>query len=1002
MAFSKYAKAKVVKPNIAIDTWRQIRRVASVKIEKTATVGNVSLKDFDPDKYLLSHATIMASVDTEAPVGVVLGQHMVDGFQVDRRFPDYYVTPETAKYSNQNMDAWERKLLLSTFKTFIGAANYCEHIQVPELNKGRIIDAAARDIGDSVYIDILVATERKHRELIAAITSGRLGTLSMGCNVLLTVCSACGNVAEDETCLCPHIRYLKGNTFSDALGKQRKIVELCFVPGTRVVLANGLRVPIEDVQVGDLVLSHKGRKQPVRQLLERYYEGGLTTIDVEGLPQTIKATPEHPFWVMSPRDICVCGCNQPMAPITTFSRAKYWRMYKQGHNPQGVIALQEPEFSFKMANQLKRGDILALPIPSATVVPADVDVDKAELLGWFLAEGSYLKRDGVRHSVQFTLNAEDEQEVAARLAKLLANSFEPEVRTNPPSAFREPVFGKTDAILRATFGKEALVSEIVAEIGYSNGIRESLARYVRLGLVRSRALAPNEHPELKGRHRSRTRLYFWCGDEAPASRRVAKKLSSEALRIVELMQKRARMLPRIHTFPRSEGGYKLVVAYRNTKAANWFYEHAGEYSGEKRLPDDAIFWPKALQKAMLKAYVHGDGSVDTYRRHHVSSVSDKLISQMQIVAARCGIWTRRQVIYEGHAIKLCEAVGAGTVPVGSDGCRPRHELHFQPSATITKFFGMTTSVVRGSEPRFHEYKGYMLYPIRSVGRENYSGIVHNISVAEDESYLVEGLATHNCGHVTVPNSTTFIEASWVGNPAFKGAVLRSILMPSEAKSFGSKIQDAFSTPVPTINPNMLQKAAAQQVSPEQDIDNFSELPEPKQEEKPDALQKAVDELTDVMRERVIKRIREDIGKDEVSQLRDPNLNDTLIKSAMQHPVWRKLAHVAKQVTGDSGSARKLLLGLVLYRSGNLKRASELGLSGKDILALTRFVHILSKKPLMAGDARLYRTVVAAGKLSKYKTSDAYLRKCQKVIGRDLTETEQRKLVSLARLYDMGE
>src|SRR5690606_8029225 len=31
------------------------------------------------------------------------------------------------------------------------------------------------------------------------------------------------------------------------------------------------------------------------------------------------------------------------------------------------------------------------------------------------------------------------------------------------------------------------------------------------------------------------------------------------------------------------------------------------------------------------------------------------------------------------------------------------------------------------------------------------------------------------GHVTVPNSNQFIEASWVRNPAFKGAVRRNLL-----------------------------------------------------------------------------------------------------------------------------------------------------------------------------------------------------------------------------------
>jgi hypothetical protein len=155
------------------------------------------------------------------------GKQMFDGVQIDRKYPDFYITTGTTKYINNNNDAWERKLLLASFRTFIGGENYVEHIQIPELSKGKIIDAAARDIGDSVYVDILIATDRKHKELIAAILDGTLSTLSMGCHVSFTVCTKCGNVAEDETQLCRHIKYEKGQWFVDPSGVRRKIAELC-------------------------------------------------------------------------------------------------------------------------------------------------------------------------------------------------------------------------------------------------------------------------------------------------------------------------------------------------------------------------------------------------------------------------------------------------------------------------------------------------------------------------------------------------------------------------------------------------------------------------------------------------------------------------------------------------------------------------------------------------------------------------------------------------------
>ena len=228
MGFSKYAKATFTNPVITQAGWDDVRSKALLPAPtfEVRRASQVVLQQYDPAQYLLSHCTIIASVDTEKP-GMPTGIQMFDGLQIDRQFPDFYVSAGTTKYVNNNQDCWERNLLLASFRTFIGGENYVEHIEIPELSKGKIIDAAARDIGESVYVDILIATDRKHKSLIEAITSGQLSTLSMGCHVGFTICTKCGNVAEDETQLCRHIKYEKGNWFLDGKGQRRKIAELC-------------------------------------------------------------------------------------------------------------------------------------------------------------------------------------------------------------------------------------------------------------------------------------------------------------------------------------------------------------------------------------------------------------------------------------------------------------------------------------------------------------------------------------------------------------------------------------------------------------------------------------------------------------------------------------------------------------------------------------------------------------------------------------------------------
>jgi ribosomal protein L37E len=227
MAFLKYAKATIQKPGITFSEWDSLRQGAVLPApDFQKRTAKIILQEYQPDKYMLSHATIVASVDVEN-ASAALGRHFVEGFEVDRKYTDYYITPKTAQYVNNNNDAFERRLLLACFKTFVGAQSYIEHVQIPELSKGRIIDAAARDVGDSIYIDILIANDLKHAPLIRAIKNGQLGTLSMGCSTSETTCTKCGNVAYDEAQLCSCVRYFKGNKFRDEQGIERIIAELC-------------------------------------------------------------------------------------------------------------------------------------------------------------------------------------------------------------------------------------------------------------------------------------------------------------------------------------------------------------------------------------------------------------------------------------------------------------------------------------------------------------------------------------------------------------------------------------------------------------------------------------------------------------------------------------------------------------------------------------------------------------------------------------------------------
>lgn len=247
MAFMKYASAKVVAPSVSWDS--KVRTASGKRANLVNQAEKIFGGKFNPDDYLLTHCTIVASVDTEEAPNVKLGSVTENGKKINRKYSNYLITPNTSKYVNNNGDSWDREVLMKSYRTFVGSHNFQEHVQIEDLSKGRIIDAVARDVGESIYVDILVATDRKHTHLVEDIQSGRLGTLSMGCTVDSTICTKCGNVAVDDTEFCDHVKYEKRNTFIDQNGKKRIVAELCGHPdmgdtaGVTFIEASWVAVP---------------------------------------------------------------------------------------------------------------------------------------------------------------------------------------------------------------------------------------------------------------------------------------------------------------------------------------------------------------------------------------------------------------------------------------------------------------------------------------------------------------------------------------------------------------------------------------------------------------------------------------------------------------------------------------------------------------------------------------------------------------------------------------
>jgi hypothetical protein len=257
--------------------WERRVRVAARRLRdedapKHDTV-EVDFSRFSPDKYLLTHATIVGGVEPDPEYG-------------------YIATPH-GQWVNDNGNAWWNEVLLQSYPTFILAHNYQEHIQLPILSKGRVLDAVAWVVRENfkgekepiptVFIDILVATKKAgHDRLISDIVNRRIKTLSMGTDVTVFQCSRCLRVfRDDDDETCEHLQADNlGRWFRGRDGKKHRQAEMCGHPkypgSNRFTESSWVLIPAfepanihAEIQVGDAWV---GRPLRAHMPRERYQE----------------------------------------------------------------------------------------------------------------------------------------------------------------------------------------------------------------------------------------------------------------------------------------------------------------------------------------------------------------------------------------------------------------------------------------------------------------------------------------------------------------------------------------------------------------------------------------------------------------------------------------------------------------------------------------------------------------------------------------------------------
>lgn len=72
----------------------------------------------------------------------------------------------------------------------------------------------------------------------------------------------------------------------------------CFPAGSPVYMGNGTYKPIENIKIGDEVITHLGNTKKVTELFNRPYTGELYSIDIQGFKNDFRMTSDHLLYVI--------------------------------------------------------------------------------------------------------------------------------------------------------------------------------------------------------------------------------------------------------------------------------------------------------------------------------------------------------------------------------------------------------------------------------------------------------------------------------------------------------------------------------------------------------------------------------------------------------------------------------------------------------------------------------------------------------------------------------
>jgi hypothetical protein len=227
-----------------------------------------------------------------------------------------------------------------------------------------------------------------------------------------------GNAWTNEVLLATFRTFIGGDNF----------LEHCFAAGTRVLMSDGTYKEIQEVRPNDVVINRLGNPSKVKNIQKKWSDSIFRMSSKDILCRDMFVTGNHPFWVFHARETCPkTGRPNMFGRDKDFFQLSSWTGFSYGvHKRKGESFDCGVTSSWINAENINPNrDFLTHPVSDRVVENTEINEKRAELIGWFLAEGSYSHVNIFSDDdsgVVFNLG-NDENDVAERIKTLLIEEF---------------------------------------------------------------------------------------------------------------------------------------------------------------------------------------------------------------------------------------------------------------------------------------------------------------------------------------------------------------------------------------------------------------------------------------------------------------------------------------------------------------------------------------------------------------------------------------------------